>query len=114
VTHSANALEENTINVNIIAAIRTTLSSYKLFSISDLDSASYTHLSDPRRHLRAQLFSDLIKRWQGAADPSLYGVYGDMIEALLPVVIICAVSLLGTAVWLLAAGAYPRKTRIRS
>jgi hypothetical protein len=70
VTHSANALEENTINVNIIAAIRTTLSSYKLSSISDLDSASYTHLSDPRRHLRAQLFSDLIKRWQGAADPS--------------------------------------------
>jgi hypothetical protein len=27
-------------------------------------------LSDLRRHLRAQLFSDLIKRWQGAADPS--------------------------------------------
>ena len=52
--------------------------------------------------------------WQGADDPSLYGIYGDMIEALLPVAIVCVVSLLCTVVWLLAAGAYPRKTRIRS
>ena len=52
--------------------------------------------------------------WQGADDPSLYGIYGDMIEALSPVAIVCVVSLLCTAVWLLAAGAYPRKTRIRS
>lgn len=46
--------------------------------------------------------------WQGAVDPSLYGVYGDMIQALLPIVIVCAVSLLCTAVWLLAAGAQLR------
>jgi hypothetical protein len=47
--------------------------------------------------------------WQGADDPSLHGVYGDMIEALLPVAIVCVVSLLCTAVWLLAAGAYPQR-----
>jgi len=42
VTQSANALEENTINVNIIAAIRITLSSHELvFLISNLDSASH-------------------------------------------------------------------------
>jgi hypothetical protein len=31
---------------------------------------------------------------------SLYGICGDMLEALLPVAILCVVSLLGTAVWL--------------
>lgn len=46
--------------------------------------------------------------WEGAVDPSLYRIYGDMIEALLPVGIVCAVSLLCTAVWLLAAGAHLR------
>jgi hypothetical protein len=45
---------------------------------------------------------------EGAVDPSLYRVYGDMIEGLLPVAIVCVVSLLGTAVWLLAAGAHLR------
>jgi hypothetical protein len=46
--------------------------------------------------------------WQSAADPFRYGVYGDMIEALLPVAIVCAISLLGTAVWLLAVGTHLR------
>ncbi len=46
--------------------------------------------------------------WEGDIDPSLYRVYGDMIAALLPVAIVCAVSLLCTAVWLLAAGAHLR------
>lgn len=37
-------LEENTINVNIIAAIRITLSSHEFaFLISNLDSASHKH-----------------------------------------------------------------------
>jgi len=36
---------------------------------------------------------------------------GDMIEALLPVAIVCVVSLLCTAVWLLAAGACPERRR---
>jgi hypothetical protein len=44
-------------------------------------------------------------RMEGIVDPSLSRVRGDMIEALLPVVIVCVVSLLGTAVWLLATGA---------
>ncbi len=48
--------------------------------------------------------------WQGAADPSAYGGYAGVIEALLPVVIICAVSLLGTAVWLVATGAHLRSS----
>lgn len=43
--------------------------------------------------------------WEATVDPSLHGVYADMMEALLPVATVCAVSLLGTAVWLLAAGA---------
>jgi hypothetical protein len=47
--------------------------------------------------------------WQGADDPFLHGVYGDMIEVLLPVAIVCVVSLLCTAVWLLAAGVYPQR-----
>jgi hypothetical protein len=46
--------------------------------------------------------------WEGAVGLSLDGVYGDMIEALLPVAIICAVSLVCTAVWLLAAGVHLR------
>ena len=46
--------------------------------------------------------------WEGAVDPSLYRVYGDTIEGLLPVAIICGVSLVCTAVWLLAAGAHLR------
>ncbi len=45
---------------------------------------------------------------EATVDPSLHGVYGDRIVALLPVAIVCAVSLLGTAVWLLTAGAYLR------
>jgi hypothetical protein len=49
--------------------------------------------------------------WQGADDPSLHGVYGDMIEALLPVAIVCVVSLLCMAVWLLAAGGYAQRRR---
>jgi hypothetical protein len=46
--------------------------------------------------------------WQDAADPSLYGVYGDVIEAVLPVVIVCAISLLSTALWLLATATHLR------
>ena len=46
--------------------------------------------------------------WEGAVDLSLDRIYGDTIEALLPVAIICAVSLVCTAVWLLAAGAHLR------
>ena len=46
--------------------------------------------------------------WEGAVDLSFHSIYGDMIEALLPVAIVCAVSLLWTAVWLLAAGAHLR------
>ena len=52
--------------------------------------------------------------WEGAVDPSLYRLYGDMIEAVLPVAIVCAVSLLGTAVWLLAAGAHLRPASSRA
>jgi len=46
--------------------------------------------------------------WEGPDDLFLHGVYGDMIEALLPVAIVCAVSVLCTGVWLLAAGAHLR------
>ena len=46
--------------------------------------------------------------WEGTVDLSPYGLYGAITEAVLPVGIICAVSLLGTAVWLLAAGAHLR------
>jgi len=51
--------------------------------------------------------------WEGTVDPSLYRVYCDMIEALLPVAIVCAVSLLCTAVWLLAAGTHLRSEDAR-
>ncbi len=44
--------------------------------------------------------------WEGAVGPSMYGVYGDLVEALLPVAIVCALSLLCTALWLVAAGTY--------
>lgn len=47
--------------------------------------------------------------WQGAVGPSLYGVYGDTAEALLPVAIVCALCLLCTALWLLFAGACRQK-----
>ncbi len=47
--------------------------------------------------------------WEGAVGPSMYGVYGDVVEALLPVAIVCALSLLCMAVWLIAAGAYRQK-----
>ncbi len=43
--------------------------------------------------------------WESVVNLSFPGIHADMIEALLPVAIICAVSLLGTTVWLLAAGA---------
>jgi hypothetical protein len=46
--------------------------------------------------------------WRGVVDASPYRVYGDMVEALLPVAIVCAVCLLCTAVWLLVAGAHLR------
>jgi hypothetical protein len=45
---------------------------------------------------------------EGVFDPSLYRVSDEMIEALLPVAIVYAVSLLSTAVWLLVAGAMLR------
>jgi hypothetical protein len=38
---------------------------------------------------------------QSTDEPFLDGFYGDMIEALLPVAIVCATSLLCMAVWLL-------------
>ncbi len=44
--------------------------------------------------------------WESAVGPSLYGVYADVVEALLPVAIVCALCLLCTALWLLSAGAY--------
>jgi len=46
--------------------------------------------------------------WEGTVDLSLFTIHGDVSEALLIVGIICAVSLLGTAVWLLAGGAHLR------
>jgi len=46
--------------------------------------------------------------WEGAVGLPFDGVYANMIAALLPVAIICVISLLGTAVWLLAAGAHLR------
>ena len=46
--------------------------------------------------------------WEGSVDMSLYGVYGHMIGVLLPVVIVCVVCLLCTAVWLLAVGVHLR------
>jgi hypothetical protein len=46
--------------------------------------------------------------WEGVVDASPYRVYGDMVEALLPVGIVCAASLLCTAMWLLAAEAHLR------
>jgi len=46
--------------------------------------------------------------WEGAVDLSMHRMYGDTIEALLPVAVVCAVSLLCTAMWLLAAGAHLR------
>jgi hypothetical protein len=46
--------------------------------------------------------------WEGAVDPFLNRVYGDMTEALLPVATVCAVSLLCMTVWLLAVGAHLR------
>ena len=49
--------------------------------------------------------------WEGNVEPSLDRIYGGIIEALLPVAIVCAVSLLCTGVWLLAAGAYPQRRR---
>ena len=45
---------------------------------------------------------------EGPVDLPLYGLYGNMIEALLPVAIICAGSLFCTAVWLLVAGSHLR------
>jgi hypothetical protein len=49
--------------------------------------------------------------WEGAVDLSLRGMYGDMIEALLLVAIVCALCLLCTAAWLLVAGAHLRSGR---
>jgi hypothetical protein len=46
--------------------------------------------------------------WGGSTDLSPFGIYGDVTEALLPVAMVCAVSLLGTAAWLLAVGAHLR------
>jgi hypothetical protein len=43
---------------------------------------------------------------EGAVALSLDGIHGDVIEALLLVATVCGVSLLCTAVWLLAAGAH--------
>jgi hypothetical protein len=45
--------------------------------------------------------------WDGAAGRSPYG-YGDIIGALLPVAIVCTISLLCTVLWLLATGAHLR------
>jgi len=49
-----------------------------------------------------------IPAWEGTVDLSLFKIYGDMIEGLWPIAVICAISLLCTAVWLLAAGAHLR------
>jgi hypothetical protein len=45
---------------------------------------------------------------QSTDEPFLDGIYSDVIEALLPVAILCATSLLCIAVWLLVVGAYLR------
>ena len=47
--------------------------------------------------------------WEGTVDLSLFTVYGDMIEGVVPVAIICAISLLCTALWLVAV-----RTHLRS
>jgi hypothetical protein len=45
---------------------------------------------------------------EGVFDPSLYRVSDEMIKALLPVAIVCAVSLLGMAVWSLVTQVHLR------
>jgi len=41
-------------------------------------------------------------------DPSLYRIYDNTVEALLPVALVCAVSLPGMVAWLLAVGVHLR------
>ena len=71
-------------------------------------------LSGPdRRHLSVQALRQIhpitrIAQQHDVSRKFVYGLYGDMIEALLPVAIICMLSLLCTALWLLAAGAHLR------
>jgi hypothetical protein len=52
--------------------------------------------------------------WEGVVNLSFPGIQADMIEALLPVAIVCAVSLLCTAMWLSATGAHLRSRDSRT
>ncbi len=46
--------------------------------------------------------------WEGSIYLSSFRIYGDVTEALLPVAMVCAASLLSTGMWLLAVGTHLR------
>ena len=82
------------------------MAKHVLFSIASFGANSTTAMSTLPLGMDSPNPSG--SAWEGSVDLSLYGIYGNMTEALLPVAIICVVCLLCTAVWLLAVGVHLR------